>query len=450
MLAEPGDVGNDATVWIGAMFPQSGPDAAERGSAPSRDAVELARRDFAETVGGLPPARAGGPRRPLAVVLCDDAGEFEAPARHLVDEVGVPVVLGFHRSKEVADLAASLFTPKGVLALAANTSAVLRSIPRAPGQPRLVWRTTVSNDAINAAVAALLADVIEPELRAAPGLLAPGEPIRVALIRIANASGLSTADDYVSRLRYNGKSVGENGESFRQIVYADAPDEARAASEVRRVATEIVRYRPHVVVGDMEASVVPLVEQAWPAGERFRPRYLRAAVSAAEVRAHVQEHPELRRRIFSADSVASTPAVAKLVLRHNEAFPTPVTATTVTGAPYDAFYVAAYAIAALGAEPVTGPALARALPRLLPPGEPLDVGPAGIFRALSLLGSGKGIDLVGTITSLDFDLETGDAPTDFAVLCLSPGANGGAPELVEAGLVLKAGASKLSGTMRCP
>ncbi len=43
--------------------------------------------------------------------------------------------------------------------------------------------------------------------------------------------------------------------------------------------------------------------------------------------------------------------------------------------PYDAFHVFAYPAAALGDQPITGRALALAIPRLLPPGERADVGP---------------------------------------------------------------------------
>ena len=122
------------------MFPLSGPERVPTARLARRGG--LARRDFAETVGGLPPARPGGPRRPLAVVICDDAADPARAAAHLVDDVRVPAILGFAPSKEVADLAASLFIPKGVLALASNTATMLRTIPRAPGEPRLVWRTT--------------------------------------------------------------------------------------------------------------------------------------------------------------------------------------------------------------------------------------------------------------------------------------------------------------------
>jgi hypothetical protein len=449
LLAEPADIANDATIWIGSMFPLTGVDVESLGD-PSRDSVELARKDFAETVGGLPPARPGGPRRPIGVVMCDDAADPARAAAHLVDDVGVPAVIGFHRSKEVYDLAASLFIPRGVLVLAANTAPMLRSIPHPSGEPRLVYRTTTSGDMINGPVVAMLADVLEPELRAVPGLLGAAEPVRVLLVRVGNASGLGTADDLVARLRWNGKSVAENGVAFHQVVYADESTPAGQEREVARVVAEIVAQRPHVVIGNMQPDLPSAVERAWPSGERFRPRYLDASLSHPAIREAVKRSPELRRRVFGIDIVASTAVLAKFVLRHNEVFARRVTAPDATPAPYDAFYVAAYAAAAASGAPVMGRALARALPRLLPPGEPVDVGPGGMFKALAALGNGRGIDLGGAMTSLDFDATTGDATADFAVLCLAPGKDGALPEAVESGLVFRANAKGLTGTLRCP
>jgi serine/threonine protein kinase len=453
VLAEPGDVGNDATVWVGAMFPLSGPSAHSFGESSMR-MVDLARRDFAEVAGGLPAratATGSGPKRPLAVVACDDTVDPARVAAHLADDVGVPAILGFSRSQEVADLAQGTLGARGVLELASNTASMLRAIPHAPGRPRLVWRTTTSADMQVPADAALIAGVIEPELRAAAGLLAPGEPIRVVLVREANTSGLSQADRCVASLRFNGKSVAENGPSFRQIVFADVSREDQLAAEAARVAAEIAAFRPHVVLRATESPLLPAVERAWPPGERFRPRYLLGGGrNVPEILALAQRRPDLMKRAFDVDTPASTAAVAKLVLRHNEVFPTKITASDVTGAPYDAFYVLAYAAAAIGGERITGPALARALPRLQPPGEPIDVGPAGIYQAFSLLGSGKGIDLDGTTTSLDFDPETGDATADFAVYCLTPGRDGALPQPVESGLVYRARSRKLEGTLRCP
>ena len=110
ILATPASLASDDTVWFGAMFPTTGLASAGYGK-PAMEAVDLGRRDFNETVGGLPPARPGGPKRPIALVACDDTEEPDRVAAHLVNDVGVQAILGFARSKEVLDLAESLFLP---------------------------------------------------------------------------------------------------------------------------------------------------------------------------------------------------------------------------------------------------------------------------------------------------------------------------------------------------
>jgi ABC-type branched-subunit amino acid transport system substrate-binding protein/tRNA A-37 threonylcarbamoyl transferase component Bud32 len=449
VLAEPSDLASEATLWFGAMFPMTGPDASLFGEASVR-AIDLARRDFVEVASGLPPARPGGPRRPIALVVCDDARSPERVASHLVDDLRVPAVLGFARSKEVLDLAASTFLPKGVLALASNTASTLRTIPHAPGQPRLVWRTTTSNESVLVPIAALIAGVVEPEIRATPAALPPGAKVRVALVRIDNASGLSFRDEAVAALRFNGKSVVGNGDAFRDLRTPDGGDDKAIVKAIDRAAAEIAIFRPHIVItAGADPRIVPAVERAWPATERFRPRYVTGMVPSAMV-AFARERADLRRRILGVDMLSSTPAAAKFVLRYNGVYSPKVTAATATVAPYDAFYVLAYAVAALGEEPITGPALARAIRRLTPPGEPIEVGPGGIYPALHALGSGRSIDLVGVGTTLDFDPETGDAAADFAVYCIAPSAPGGALDVLESGLVFRARGKALEGKLRCP
>jgi hypothetical protein len=165
----------------------------------------------------------------------------------------------------------------------------------------------------------------------------------------------------------------------------------------------------------------------------------------------VAAHPDARARMLGVGTVHSTAALEKLVLDYNEVFPSSkVTQDDAPGAPYDGFYLLAYAAAALGDQPITGPALARAIPRLLPPGEPVDVGPGGVYKAFGVLGGGKNVDLDGASTSLDFDLATGDAATDLAAYCLAPGASGGALREIPSGLLFRARSGKLEGTRRCP
>jgi eukaryotic-like serine/threonine-protein kinase len=446
VVAGEADVANDLTLWIGVMFPRGGPYETDDWRE-SVNAVDLARRDFMELTGGLPSARPGGAPRPLGLVVCNDAENQARQAEHLVVDVGVPAVIGFARSKEVLDLATSLFLPKDVLVLASNTASMLASLPHAPGQPRLAWRTTTSADMTVLPTAAVLAEVVEPEIRATPGLLRQGEPIRVALVRVSNATGVSYADLFASKLRFNGKTVAENGESFREVAVPDDADPGLEEGKAR-AAAELAAFRPHVVIegGAADEVLLPL-ERTWPAEGRFRPRYLLGPLTSPELAALTHERPEARRRVLGVDTATSSTVMAKFVMRYNEVFSPKVTPEGAVSAPYDAFYLLAYAAAALGDEPVTGLGLARQIARLVPPGEAIDVGPAGIHRAFYALRSGKTIDLGGTATSLDFDLETGDATADLAVYCL-PGGEG--REAVPSGLVFGARSRTLEGTLRCP
>ncbi len=451
VLASPGDLENDATLWVGAMFPTSNTDPLDYGPR-SAQAVDLARRDFAETTGGLLPARPGGVKRPIAVVVCDDRDDPERVATHLVKEVRVPAILGFARSKEVMDLATSHFLPNGVLALAANTASTLRDIPALPGGPRLVWRVTSSSDMIVPAIAAMLSEVVEPAVRARPGALAKDEPVRVASLRVSNPSGQSLADRYVETLRFNGKTVTENGASFLRIELKDSFTSDPA--ELQRVAARLADVRPHVILTNGgRDDLLAHVERAWPETEKYRPHYLHPTADIApSVAELVRQRPELRRRFHSVDVLSPAEVAGKFVLRHNEVIAPPTIAAHATLAPYDAFYVLAYAAAALGDQPITGAALAAAIPRLLPgPGaEPVDVGAGDIYRAQYALSAGRSIDLRGGMTNLDFDVRTGDASLDFALYCLTPGTAAEPPQQVQSGVVFRAGARGLEGAARCP
>jgi hypothetical protein len=127
-----------------------------------------------------------------------------------------------------------------------------------------------------------------------------------------------------------------------------------------------------------------------------------------------------------------------------------VTRTATPNGSYDAFYLLAYAIVALGEEPPSGLALSRALGRLMPPGREVAVGPLEILSGFSALRAGANIDLDGTIGHLDFDLATGEAPVDMAVLCVGVDRTGLATEGIESGMVYDPHEDRLVGDLRCP
>ena len=434
VLASDDALARDDTLWIGAMYPIR--DTSMDYGADAARCVELAQRDFNDLAGGLPSARPGAPARPIGVVLCDDTSDHAAIATHLVDDVGVPAILGFGRSKEVLELARDHFVPKGVLALASNTAAMLSSIPHPPGEPRLVYRMTTSATMMAPPTAALLRHVVEPTLRAADGPVGPAGTLRIAILRTANASGTSHTDALHSALA-SSRPAGAREEVRAFIVDNDSLGDAAFPAAAAAVAA----YAPHVLLdGGATTRIVGDVEAAWTTGPR--PYYAYGPVDTDVLRAAQRADPGFAAR-YRTIGTRDNPTIDKVTAHYLAAFPGE-DGTNPT--PYDAFYVLAYAALALGDEPVTGRALARAIARLVPPGEPIEVGPAGIYPALKVLARGGSVDLRGTLTTLDFDPETGDATADFAVFCMRPEA----ATTFESGLWYDATTRSLVGTPRCP
>jgi branched-chain amino acid transport system substrate-binding protein len=436
---------NDATVWVGTMFPLTGPDAKVWGLFEFQ-AVELARRDFAQILAGSK-ARPHG-THPIALLSCDDAADPRRALHHLVDEVGVPAVIGFRTSNEAIEAATSSLIPNGVLTLAAlNTTPMLSSLPEPPGQPRLVWRTTYSSGEIALSIAHLIPEVLEPELRPRLG----SEPLRVALVRQDDATGLGLADVLFRHLRFNGRSALENETRYREFVSTLGSGEPSATDD--KLILRLADFAPHVIVffGSDESLVhiAGALERGWR--EPIRPRYVRVGAHRPLVHKFIGGSAERRHRFLSLTAISTTPANGRFIVRYNDAFPNDgATATVSPNSSYDAFYVVAYAVQALGDAPVTGVSLASAIPRLTPPGPRIDVGPSGIFDVLRQFASGGRVDLNGATGPLDFDLATGDAPVDLAVLCVDVDARGVASGNRESGLVYDATSGALRGAMKCP
>ncbi len=443
-VAEPGDTSNDGTVWIGTMLPLTGPDANAFGTR-EFNAIDLARRDFAQILAGST-ARPHG-SHPIALLSCDDAVDPHRALHHLVDEVGVPAVIGFRSSNEAIEAATSSLIPSGVLGVAAlNTSPMISSLPQPPGQPRLIWRTTYSAAEMALPVALLVPQVLEPELRQHLGT----EPLRVALVRQDDATGLGFADALFRSLDFNERTALENESSYRELVSAlHAGDDP---AELDKLVAKLRTFAPHVVVffGSDESlvHVAGALERDWR--EPVRPRYVRTSPLGPLVHSFIGTSAERRRRFLSLTTVSTTAANARFVARYNEAFSDAVTRTFSPNSSYDAFYVIAYATYALGDAPVTGTGLAAAIPRLTPPGPTIDVGPSGIFDVINRLSTGGRVDLNGATGPLDFDLATGDARVDLGVLCVDVDSRGAASGNRESGLVFDAMSGTLRGALKCP
>jgi hypothetical protein len=431
-LYEPGDLKRDDTVWIGAMFP-GGRDAPRWGLS-NANAVELARRDFAQASASLLASTRPAGVRSLAVVQCDST-TGDSATRHLVDDLGVPAVLG-HFGVNPLDLQTALFVPHDVLTIATiNMSPLLRSVPHAPGQSRMVWRTTYDNSETARAIAALV------------GRLEASSPRRgetsVAVVRPKNVGNSAFAESLFEALRFNGKSALDNGGRYRELSF-ETP-----AEEYSAVTKEVAQFAPTFVVAVASAEAIREIEGIWPAGKP-RATYLLPFTFGPELFALLDRNADLRHRVFGVSPVSTRTANARFVVHYNETFPSPITRAIAPNTSYDAMYLVGYATYAIGRGHVDGRSLSHALARLVPPGLSVDVGPGGILTAVSALANGGSIDLNGATGDLDFDLATGESQFDFAVLCAGVDASGAASDAIESGLVYDWRGRSLVGEPRCP
>jgi hypothetical protein len=448
VYAAPGAARADDVVWIGGLFPLStDPDL-----LPEMRATELARQDFGEALGASSERSGALHARPIGLVVCDEAANPLRAAHHLAEDVEVPAVIGFRSTPLALTTIPTVFLPARVLSLVSISQApALTKIPEPSGQPRLVWRSTLNHDDAAPPLAHLISDVLEPAVRAAPGGLGD-RPFKVAVV-LPRSHDHAFVESLFAALRFNGQSALENGANFRQFVYDSAPD--AGARDRSDTVDALLAFRPQAILLAGTAfltQLLPVLEARWPGGPR--PYYLtESSFAPAAVAAFAGRDPTRRRRFLSDTNLSTTMTNAQLVLRYNLAFPAePIVRTEAPQPSYDAFYLLAYAVYALGDAPVTGPALSAAMHRLLPPGRKVDVGPAHILEAFETLRSAPNarIDLNGAIGSLDFDEATGEAPIDYAVICPGVDDKGVSSDLIDSGLVYDARAKKLLGSLHCP
>ena len=290
------------------------------------------------------------------------------------------------------------------------------------------------------AAAALVENVVEPQLRAAPAIGKTGR-IRVAEVRVGARS-----DTIFDTMHFNGKTVAENRDDFLYLAVW-AKDWFKGDFSATIAALE--KFEPDVVIFDdtklFEAILDP-VEAHHRAGAL--PRWVGIGSLLTEPIKHgLSRRPSLTRRIYEFDVVRNA---NRERLRNSMRNHFPDAPDDEYGEPtYDAVYAIAYAAyaASPGRGPLTGATIASGIPRLLPPGVATDVGKAAKFQAFEVLRSGGSIDLRGAATELDFDPKTGDSMVDLDVLCVAP--KGDTVTELPSGLRFNGRASRLEGKLGC-
>ena len=442
-----GDYTDDDAFLIGSILPTGGDDK-DTGRA-MENSIRLAIGDFLDSSGGLP-LLPGATKRPYVLVGCNDDSDSDTSvvaATHLVDEVGVPAIIGASFSGITIKIATKVTIPSGTLLISPSATSVAITDLADDG---LVWRTSPS-DTFQAKAIAELMPQLEATVHADDGVPA-GTPVRVAILNKGDSYGSGLGKALEKILVLNGKPALDpaNQYNYLRLDYGNPDDPKTDPLSYEDKVAQVLAKKPHVVMffGTNEAVTnvfTPLVK-GW---QGTRPRFLFSDGGLVnDLWVNVGADSDLRKRVLG--SIPGTNN--QLFLNFKQAYKTKFSDGTdpaVFGAAgsYDAAYLLAYASVANGAAPVTGPNLAKGLKKLVPPGTTIAVGADSINPAFKVLGGGKNIDFDGSSGPLNFDVTTGDAPSDIQIWCLPKDPGGKASSAQNSGLYFDASTGKLAGSI---
>lgn len=422
IVPDDGVIADDDVIVFGFLGPlKAGADGDFSSiGIPIRQGVELALSEILTNKSGLPGGADGKPR-PLAMVACHDLDDPIRAATHLVSTIQVPAIVGPAFSGVTITVANEVTIPGGVMTMSASATSPAVSDLDDHG---LAWRT-VPSDAIQAIPLAAgsvaggdsLATHTEKLVRAELGL-SPSDRVRVAMTVKGDAYGTGLANAITKTLKFNGKSVADNGNDFLTSQYADPSTQT---VDYTSVVAEVVAFEPHIVMpmGTNESitEIIQGIESAWPTTAPVppRPHYLCPDGGRLdEMLAAVKAATTLRGRVLGTVPGRKTPAYDAFKLRFKSQFKKDP--GTYAENAYDAGYLLSYAALA-GAAPLSGANMAAAMGKMVG-GAAVDAGPDGITTAFNALAGGGKIDYVGASGPLNFDLAKGEAPADIDTWCV--------------------------------
>jgi hypothetical protein len=412
-----GDASDPNAIFFGAF-------ATLNAAVPEDNAIVWAHRLALDELsgdanGGLP----GGPngkRRPLVMVVCNNSTDtVDKGLSHLADDLRVPAVLA---TLKPGDLRRGFEAHGERDIFYLSPTGATRTLVETPDHG-LIWNLLGQPSDLAPTYARLLA-LAEPYLRTQRSLT---RPLRVALVTTNDAFDSDLATFVEQVLTFNGKSITANADNYAGFTVNTSDPQPEVWAQ------QIVAFQPDVVVStasesfSQKSGLLEALESDWNELNLTAPRpfYILSPYNAGDL---TDIHDLMSNLIKGGvDSQAnrrfvgvSIAGAADLTLQNQ--FATRLRtefkdAYTDTGNYYDASYFLAYAMYAAGNGPLTGSAIAAAMPRLIN-GKAIDVGPTNIAAAfLALSKPDSSIELDGTLGPPDFDPATGVRHDQGSVLC---------------------------------
>ena len=458
-----GDLTGSNQVVLGAML-------LTNSTGPSRaNSFELAINEI-NKAGGIPDPDSCKPARTLAYVYCDDlnaTGTTVADggtdrirgAKHLVNDLKVPMIIGGSNSTTTPDIATNVTDPAKVMLFAPSTTAasVTTLAGASPDGTRLLWRTAPSDNAQALAIQKVLAEV-------ATSVGAP----KIALVTNDGGYGVGLAASIQNGLTIGGAAP--TAANFKAISFQAATDGSNPtglAIPQSQAVQALVNFQPTIVimVGTAEATngvLIPYERTSPPSA----PKYILADGQKKDdlVTTYFNNTTNTGLTATQAASLharlrGTQPGVVTQQLTQNFfslGYKTAYGASSLLSygmaGSYDIGYMIGYAIAATKGGAVTGTALAQNMSLLVGGSDGLDVGSAALPKGMSAMLQGTKVDFNGASGPLDFDLTTGEALSDYSVWCVKDDPNNAGKYLFEevAGEHYDSKTSTLIGTYACP
>jgi hypothetical protein len=391
---------------------------------------DLALTELMEETNGIPAA--GGRRRQVVVVVCHNdyptQGELLAPARHLMEDLGVPGIIATLKADDLQYAFDEVGLAYGTFFMS----------PLAPdqnlldhGDDGLMWHMLSGPRALSVTYRPLL-DLTITHLRNL-GAVAPEEEVRVALVTSTQERALGDIGAAIREgIRFNGRTSAENSpENFLAISTSSLDTDG--TQDASRVAREILTLRPHVIISAAAAElvrIIPIVEAFWEEDTQgqARPFYLLspyqytnpALVTEIAERQALGPDPLIHRRMAGVNWAAAADRTvyeeyARQLTMNYANVELPVSGENF----YDAAYYLLYATAAAGSR-LSGKTISQGMERLMSGSQSFEMGRRDLSAALTTLyrSSTSKIQLIGSMGPPAFDLAGGRSEAG-SVYCIN-------------------------------
>lgn len=422
-----GDYTRDGAIVIGSLFQTKGPQAAT--NLARQNAAVLAVQEIDDpAVGGLP--RGTSAAAPLVMVSCnafvdtsnggtaDTTGLLPA-ARHLVNDLHVPAIVGPNTSQDTLDVSNKVTIAGATVVV--SPAAVADSITGLRDDdltflmvPTDVQRAPMMIDEHSAGQPGELVGQIktlEAKLRAAR----PGVKVKLGVVYRNDALGKGT-NDSLSGLVLNDLPAAQQladppTQAGNILIRPYAPANPDQDAQTSKIVTDYMSFQPDIIVlaGTAEAVskvLVPLEGQLASAAATQRPYYVNIdsskvvdltnaiagkPVGTPPVTLAAEDAASLRRRVrgFGITQGAQANVFNKFSLAYQQKYPGADPNTTGVGSSYDATYAVALALASIGDQPLTGKNVVKGLRKLAGGTSVFNTGQADALKAFQKLAAGE-------------------------------------------------------------